>query len=32
MGKAEDFSIAGGTANWYNYSEYQPGGSSENWK
>jgi hypothetical protein len=32
MEKEEHFSIAGGIVNWYNYSENQSGGSSENWK
>jgi hypothetical protein len=30
--KEEHYSIAGGIANWYNHSENQSGGSSENWK
>jgi hypothetical protein len=30
--KEEYSSIAGGIANWYNYSENQSGGSSEMWK
>ena len=30
--KVEHSSIAGGIANWYNYSGNQSGGSSENWK
>jgi hypothetical protein len=29
--KEEQSSIAGGIANWYNYSGNQSGGSSENW-
>jgi hypothetical protein len=29
--KEEHFSIIGGIASWYNYSETQSGGSSENW-
>jgi len=29
--KEEHSSIAGGTANWYNHSGNQSGGSSENW-
>jgi hypothetical protein len=29
--KEEHSSIAGGTASWYNYSENQSDGSSENW-
>jgi len=28
----EDCSVTGGTANWYNHSGNQSGGSSENWK
>jgi hypothetical protein len=28
----KDYSIAGGIANWYNYSGNKSGGSSENWK
>jgi hypothetical protein len=31
-GKEEHSSIAGGLANWYNHSEKQSGGSSENGK
>jgi hypothetical protein len=30
--KEEHFPIDGGIANWYNNSENQSGGSSENWK
>jgi len=30
--KEEHSTIAGGTANWYNHSGNQFGGSSENWK
>jgi hypothetical protein len=30
--KEEQFSIAGGIENWYNYSGNQSGGSSENGK
>jgi hypothetical protein len=30
--KEEHSSTAGGIANWYNHSEYQSGGSSENYK
>jgi hypothetical protein len=30
--KEEHSSIAGGIANWYNHSENQSVGSSENWK
>jgi hypothetical protein len=29
--KEEHYSIAGGIASWYNHSENQFGGSSENW-
>ena len=32
MKKQEHFSIAGRSANWYNYSVSQSGGSSYNWK
>jgi hypothetical protein len=32
MEKEEHSSTAGGTANWYNHSGNQSGGSSENWK
>jgi hypothetical protein len=31
-GGEEHSSIGGGVANWYNHSENQSGGSSENWK
>ena len=30
--KEEHSSLAGGIANWYNHSENQSGGASENWK
>jgi hypothetical protein len=32
MEKEEHYSVAGGIANWYNYSENQSGCPLENWK